>query len=382
MGYIPGTNIKTLELPANTPGDDDLCWCRSQEPYGKCHKHRQEMQPENRWTVLKRVRKLMDASYCSHPDASPTTCRGRIVKAHSLQRSGSLSSLAVNGHLYGLDAKGMPDERGIFPFTLIGLNRASTFTGFCERHDTQMFAPLETKPFTATKEQLFLLAYRAIAKEAFAKRFGVRLLPIFRLADVGKEPFEQYVIQEQLYQQEQLQSLSLRDLEETLKDYATVYRSGDFGGMSAYLLFADGRIGFATSGAVHPEFDFEGNSVQALASTARLDQLTYSAIPFEHGGIFAFVWDSKTGKSCIRLMQSLDRYSNEYLPDALVRLTFEHFENTFADPRWWEALTPQERDALERRMGTAASMENRKSDCLRDDGLRAARWKIVARQWL
>jgi hypothetical protein len=70
------------------------------------------------------------------------------------------------------------------------------------------------------------------------------------------------------------------------------------------------------------------------------------------------------------------------MADALIRLTFEHFENTFADPRWWESLTHQERDTLERRMGTAASQENRRAECLKDDGLRVARWKIVARQWV
>jgi hypothetical protein len=81
-------------------------------------------------------------------------------------------------------------------------------------------------------------------------------------------------------------------------------------------------------------------------------------------------------------MQSLDQFSNDDLADALIRVTFEHFENTFADPRWWESLTTQERDVLERRTGKAASQENREPWCLKDDGLRAARWKIIARQWL
>ena len=81
-------------------------------------------------------------------------------------------------------------------------------------------------------------------------------------------------------------------------------------------------------------------------------------------------------------MQSMDRFSNDELADALIRLTFEHFENTFADPRWWECLKPEERDAIERRMGKAASQENRTADCLKDDGLRVASWKVIARQWL
>jgi hypothetical protein len=137
MAFIPGTNIKMLEFTPDPPKDDDPCWCRSLEPYGTCHKYREAMVPESRWAVLKKVHKLMDVSYCTHPDASAGTCKGRIVKAHSLQRSGSLSRLAVNGHVYGLNAKGMPDARGVFPFTLLGLNRASTFTGFCQRHDAE-----------------------------------------------------------------------------------------------------------------------------------------------------------------------------------------------------------------------------------------------------
>jgi hypothetical protein len=35
-----------------------------------------------------------------------------------------------------------------------------------------------------------------------------------------------------------------------------------------------------------------------------------------------------------------------------------------------------------RRMGKAASQEDREPGCLKEDGLRVGRWKIVARQWL
>jgi hypothetical protein len=176
--------------------------------------------------------------------------------------------------------------------------------------------------------------------------------------------------------------MSLRDLEANLKDYEQIYISRDFDRMSAYLVFADPTLDFAVSGGVHPEFDFAGRSLQDLATPDRLEFLTYSALPFRTGGVISFVWDSARGGSCVQLMRSLDRLAEADVPDALVRLTFEYFENTYADPRWWEGMNVAERIHLLQRFATAASsQQNRKASCLVDDGLRTARWRVIAREW-
>jgi hypothetical protein len=382
MTKIPGTNLQMLDLPADPPADNDPCWCTSGEPFAACHKDRKAQIPESKWTILRQVRKLHGTAYCSHPLASPQECKGKIVRAHTLQKSGSLSTISVNRHVYGLEEGGMPDDNGYPPFKLIGVNEASTFTGFCQRHDTELFQPLEMKPFTTSKEQFFLLAYRALSKEVYAKRFALRIEPILRRGDVGKEPFQQVILQNQLYVMAQLHRLSLRDLEANLKDYEQIYLAQDFDRMSAYVVFADRTLDFVVSGGVYPEFDFAGLSLQDLATPNRLEFLTYSALAFQTGGVIAFVWDSTRGGSCVQLMRSLDSLASEDVPDALVRLTFEHFENTYADPRWWEGMSDSERGRLLLRLATAASPENRKANCLADDGLRTARWKVIVREWL
>ncbi|WP_298262078.1 hypothetical protein [Bradyrhizobium sp.] len=56
----------------------------------------------------------------------------------------------------------------------IGRNDASTFAGFCNQHDTELFRPLDTKALDAAdREQLFLLAYRGITCELHAIMTGV-----------------------------------------------------------------------------------------------------------------------------------------------------------------------------------------------------------------
>jgi hypothetical protein len=50
---------------------------------------------------------------------------------------------------------------------LIGANKASTFTGFCEFHDQEIFRDLDTKEFDGSSRLTFLSAYRALCRELY-----------------------------------------------------------------------------------------------------------------------------------------------------------------------------------------------------------------------
>jgi hypothetical protein len=246
-----------------------------------------------------------------------------------------------------------------------------------------MFKVLETEPFTATKEKLFLLAYRALSKEIYAKRFAIRNLPLLRKGDVGQGPLEQVRLQNILYVHEQVLHLSLRDLETIWKEYQHVFLSRDYDRFSAYLVFTDRVPDFAVSGGFHPEFSFQGEVIQNLSAAGCLDFTTYTVLPLRPSGVIAFVWDSKRGESCHKLAASLEMLKDEDTPDAIVRLTYEHFENSYASPRWWESLHEEQRSHLLDRMALSASSQDlRRADCLLDDGLRTATWKVITREWL
>jgi hypothetical protein len=62
--------------------------------------------------------------------------------------------------------------RGQLAVKLIGINDASTLRIFCQTHDSDGFAPLEQATFSGTKEQCFLLAYRALCHE-YSKKSDV-----------------------------------------------------------------------------------------------------------------------------------------------------------------------------------------------------------------
>lgn len=100
---------------------------------------------------------------CLEPSQS---CTSNAIRAHSVQNAGVMDLLHRNGHVKSLT----PNRRNADQFELIwsdiGRNPATTFEGFCSEHDRALFLSIDTKPLDLRNlEQLFLYAYRAVARE-------------------------------------------------------------------------------------------------------------------------------------------------------------------------------------------------------------------------
>jgi hypothetical protein len=92
------------------------------------------------------------------------TCTGAPIRAHAVQNSRILESLAENGHVVMLKPELRGEELDI-TFKLVGRNLATTFTGLCSEHDTLLFLPIDTNEIDpANAEHRFLVAYRAVLK--------------------------------------------------------------------------------------------------------------------------------------------------------------------------------------------------------------------------
>ena len=111
--------------------------------------------------------------YCSVPEGMKEHCSKKIIKAHTVSKSGCLAEISdETNHVLGLkpSLSSLNKNSGIVHLEKIGINRASTFGGFCSFHDKELFSPIEDNEFVYTEEQCFLLAYRAVAKEQYAKQ--------------------------------------------------------------------------------------------------------------------------------------------------------------------------------------------------------------------
>lgn len=105
---------------------------------------------------------------CFHED---NQCSDRIIKAHSIQNNKILNKLSENGHVFMYTATIGNDFDLITKMEKEGRSKATTFSGFCGYHDKEIFKAIEDEDYVVeNKEQEFLFAYRALAKEYFTKK--------------------------------------------------------------------------------------------------------------------------------------------------------------------------------------------------------------------
>ncbi|MER8809559.1 hypothetical protein [Mesorhizobium australicum] len=99
-------------------------------------------------------------------------CPNDAIRAHSVQKATSLSLIEETGHVCEIKMK-IDGDQPVCKFARVGRNEASTFTGLCNEHDTQLFRPIDTKPLKlGDPEQMFLVAYRSATRELHAAMLG------------------------------------------------------------------------------------------------------------------------------------------------------------------------------------------------------------------
>src|SRR4051794_29336564 len=117
------------------------CWCGSGRKYKKCHMNREGHAMPSRWDMDFRLRKVYETKVCLHPEADAAACSRGIVRAHTVRRGADLRAIARKGHVYqgAADSRTLDKTGGRIIPTLVGINNASTFWGFCHKHDSTTF---------------------------------------------------------------------------------------------------------------------------------------------------------------------------------------------------------------------------------------------------
>ncbi|HZM03477.1 MAG TPA: hypothetical protein VFC44_10655 [Candidatus Saccharimonadales bacterium] len=259
-------------------------------------------------------------------------CSGKIIRAHSLQKA-AFSPHARNGHVYEFDPFQIRDN-GITP-TLIGVNKATTFTGFCERHDASLFAPIEVETFKANPQQLFLHHYRAIAQAFYNRAYKFKILEqalTENAAKVGKAAarrFEEDMQINRVEVQELMRHKRLCEQNLMGMNWAEVV-GFCWKGKSAPDIFATDFFA--------PRKDFLGSTLQDCKSLAPLQWISLTVTASDNCAVVLLcaAKGSKILKSCA---ESLRRIPNNLRTMSLVNFIVCQLENFIMLPKWWDPLS-------------------------------------------
>lgn len=351
------------------PGPYDPCWCFSGRKFRFCHMRRHLEPAPSIHDGIALWESAPELRICLHPDA-PIGCSSKIVDAHTVQRRGEgLQGIARAGKVYGVKLHPrffLKRDMRLEP-TLLGINEASTFTGFCDHHDGPLFRALETREFAATPEQLFLLNYRCIVRRLHSNQQAVRDAELWSNADRGLSPDEQRRFFIAMEFKRETDAVGLANTRQLKEIYDARWRASDFA-TNALVVRLHGAPELVCSSIVDVQFDFSGHPVAPWIAPAHL---CFTMLASAGGGIAVWSWLG-SNPAAEQLTASFRALPEEEQPRAVLRYALELLDQLYFSPLWWDTLDPTVKNAVIQHVTAHVQPYwRRTSTALLEDGVRA-----------
>ncbi|WP_417442861.1 hypothetical protein [Idiomarina abyssalis] len=288
--------------------------------------------------------KLAKIGKCLHFNAGDE-CTS-VIRAHSVQKSQLLSVISKNNHIYALANK-VENDGGV-KIQKKSIYKFSTFRGFCQYHDNEIFEPIDNKPFHLELEQASLYAYRSICRELYVKNNSLHLFldQLAKLSSNGK--LRQYLSDLIEGTQNGLETLSTKKV-----TFDRLLKTKQLDQLKYVVFESESKPNISFSGLLYPDFDFQGRRLQDLAvSSFEFSLITFCSAPTDNGWAALFVWHENDDEVCFRFIESLKEAvrAGKTIEDSIFRLVILTCDNVAFSPNWWEALDSSQQDAVREAM--------------------------------
>jgi len=328
-------------------GRNDPCWCGSGVKFKNCHTNRADDKRMPFEAIKDGMMKSAKVSKCLHPEASNKTCN-KIISAHTIQRSRILKKIAnSNNHVLSFYPP-EPDKDARLKVHNIGWKKASTFQAFCGYHDEMTFVPLEKKEFIGSKEQIFLIAYRALCWELYQKERASLAFPNIKSnVDQGLTKNLQIKMQEMINAQILGNKKGIRDLQVAKMKMDEVLITRKYDLYRYFEIILKGNSIVAATGAISPTFSLAGSKLQTLHDPNSVIQLLAFGIDVRSDNLISivFLWD-KEHLASQKYVNDLNALNDKELAEFLLQFFFAFCENTYFSKSWWDTLSNEKKNKI------------------------------------
>jgi hypothetical protein len=214
----------------------------------------------------------------------------------------------------------------------------------CDKHDNEVFKPIDDRAFAHEPLQVALYSYRSLCREVFVKQNAV---------DQLEATIDEIRHSRQRRKQIALMLKGSRLGNAQLQRHKAIYdawlRNDDPSGFRSRTYRALGGLPYMVSGVLYPVADFEGNYLQDLSVDGRWDAITFATVRSDSEDTLLFAWHSSSDAACTELLASLDRRValGASIDDLLNRFVLGSAENLALSPEWVEGLSRGEQEMLE-----------------------------------
>lgn len=260
-------------------------------------------------------------------------CQSGAISSHSHSEK-YLRNIATSNTIYGLTKSAVYHTKGNF-FKRFGVQQASTFSGFCQTHDSQLFSPIETCSLISNNsENAFLLFMRSIFFEYHQKILvKKRMIRFKKLCDEKKIPLN-----------EELSDIFIEGKDEFINNdfpfYSdkiyNLYQTKNYDDINSIYIRLSKKAPIAVTTMICPLFDdYDGySSIQPLFS--------FNIIPDGDSSLVSISWfknDDAHMKNIIDLAKSDTNKLINYL-------TFMETENYYFSHDFYEKCIKKEKDYI------------------------------------
>lgn len=306
------------------------------------------MQPSYKFPIsdfINTQKRLSRKGRCLHYE-NGIRCN-EIIRAHSIQRNKALSAISENGYVYKISNNigSLKKNKGRLSYEKYGINKVSTFLGFCKKHDNELFEPIDNYSLIPTDQQVLLYAYRSICREMFVSENALELYNKMLKNDIDQKAIEMmfsgYV---------NGKTFGLKNLKRHKNIFGQSLIKKLYSKVKYVLFISKQKPTISFSGLFYPDFDFMGRVLQNLRDqTKNLQLLAFCSAPMENGWGYLFAWHETSSNVCVDFMKSLATMIHKNivsLSDYLFRLAMTNCENLAISPKWWENLEKDKKESI------------------------------------
>lgn len=267
-------------------------------------------------------------------------CNEKAIDAHSIQKQGALSILEkkINSNkcVYTLTETKL-DENNELNFKPIGKKNASTFFGFCNFHDTNIFNEIENNSDLidlSNLRHLFLLCFRAFSISYHRKNEDVNLFStknestkenIKEYFKINNEGFDNYLSGSKL---------AVEDMNPQKDFLINCLKKEKYDSLIYYVYELKYPIKFTSTMLTSPPFLFSGEEIN-ISEDLEFDysDIISTVLPLENRSVVVLA-SFKDRPNGIKYLNELKSFNQNEKEIALTWHFLTNSENVFFDPIW------------------------------------------------
>ena len=277
-------------------------------------------------------------------------CKKKVINSHSIQKSGPLKLLADDTNHVIMMKLSLNDK--LIPVAqpkLVGINMATIFNGLCDKHDNELFSSIEKKSFDPhRKYYLFLLCYRAILRDHYAKLISsirVRKIIQQRLREPELSAFSRASMSMAFDAYKEGRG----DITNAKKEFDNAYLKNTWNTtFKLWLRVIDYPATIAVASCFTPDFDFDGSRINTFKFGAFPNFLSVIVYPLEKQtliGTCVSAYQYQHLKSIYTKLESANEHELQLL---ISELALRYCENIVISPKNWGKIEPSNRRVITR----------------------------------